>query len=176
MSWNCQKWSSDGIRSWRDNPFSPPDLRDRLIDTTGGWPQLVGEAAAAAVTVGATQELQRLEQYPATPTRPRFLDSAGVSPEVVARRLIQWNEVAEDTFEPVIDLGEVLGIDHESMRRQVETLVMLGIVEDQGRYRVDRLITRTQARVEQVSVLTAETVPMMPGPRRFLASIAAGRL
>ncbi len=142
------KWSSDGIRSWQDNPFSPPDLRDRLIDTTGGWPQLVDEAAAAAVTVGATQELQRLEQYPATPDEAqRFLDSAGVSPEVVAR-LIQWNEVAEDTFEPVIDLGEVLGVDHESMRRQVETLVMLGIVEEsKGRYRVDRLITRALKRV-----------------------------
>ncbi|QDC13201.1 hypothetical protein [Rhodococcus ruber] len=145
-----KKWSGDGIRSWRDNPFTSPELQSNLLAHSGGWPDLV-ERAVHEVDRGRSHsdEWARLAAFPRSRDEAeQFLAEIGINQDQRSL-LAEWASFESTDFEPVIDIADVLGRNLDSLRDTVAFLVTLGAVNERnGDYMVDPVVMRALRKAE----------------------------
>jgi hypothetical protein len=125
-------WTNDSLRAWAPDcvyPLSTAEQRKRLLEATGGWPQLV-EAAVSAARAGATDA--RARQAAAAllsdgRAAAEFLLSVGLSADPVADEAAEaastWSE--EIAFD---DLATLIEADRDAVLAAVTRLVDLGVL------------------------------------------------
>lgn len=130
---SLRRWTSEGLRAWNENPFAGRQDRERLLEATGGWPELV-EQAVAAVETGATfdQVLDAVSQFPETSAVARqFVEDVGLIalPEFDAVRA--WADVAHlgDSISRV-DLAELLELNRDQFDALLVKLDWLDVLSD----------------------------------------------
>ena len=125
-------WTNDSLRAWAPDcayPLSTAEQRKELLETTGGWPQLV-EAAVSASRAGATDSRARQEATALLSdgqAATEFLLSLGLSADPLADEVAEmasnWSdEIAFD------DLATLVEADREAMLAAVTRLVDLGVL------------------------------------------------
>ncbi|MQY28420.1 AAA family ATPase [Nocardia aurantia] len=148
---NLTKWSGDGVRSWHDNPFNTPGDRKELLKHSGGWPELV-ERAVFDVSDGGrshAEEWERLSGFPQDRSAAtEFLHSIGVGDD--ARELLaQWAGLGgAASYEPIMDIAELLGGDPVEMQSLATDLTTLGVLDEQhGAYQIDPVVARALSKL-----------------------------
>ncbi|MEU5690322.1 hypothetical protein [Actinosynnema sp. NPDC020468] len=141
------RWTVDTIRSWPECPFDVPKERARLIDVTGGWPELV-EDVIARTQRGASREQalrQLTERCAAAAFATRQLAEMGVD-DALRARLGSWHEYVEPGERVNAgDVASVLDLDQETTNRLLDELDLLGVLDsDSGSAVVslDRVVHR----------------------------------
>lgn len=140
-----EKWSGDGIRSWRDNPFNTPTDRQDLLHHSGGWPELVERAVVDVSNRGVSyaEEWERLARYPEnSETAEAFLRDVGIG-ETELTLLSTWGQLGSATHERVEDIAAVLDRHIDEVRSIAEDLTLLGALnEHQGEFLIDPVVVR----------------------------------
>lgn len=130
-----RRWSLEALQSWQETPFPTPASRELLRRVTGGWPDLVEEAAHR---VGRGEDPHTAITHIGTrltdPDFARaFLSSTGISLELAAR-WVEWfgvdgpdglKECLPATYEDLETAG--LGDDVQAL---VNRLVLCDVVEE----------------------------------------------
>ena len=120
------------MRAWAPDcayPLSTAEQRKELLETTGGWPQLV-EAAVSASRAGVTDSRARQEATALLSdgqAATEFLLSVGLSADPLADEVAEmasnWSdEIAFD------DLATLVEADREAVLAAVTRLVDLGVL------------------------------------------------
>jgi hypothetical protein len=142
-------WTNDALRAWApecEYPLTSTEQRARLLEATGGWPQLV-EAAARGARSGAPEARARdqaiapLEEASAA---SQFLLQTGLSADPVADEVAEaastWSD--ELTFDEVATLVEA---ERDTVLAAVSRLVDLAVLSRASSgdtYRINPLIAR----------------------------------
>ncbi|WP_026343659.1 hypothetical protein [Nocardia sp. BMG111209] len=148
---NLTKWSGDGVRSWHDNPFNTPGDRKELLSHSGGWPELV-ERAVSDVSDGGrshAEEWERLSGFPQDrAAATEFLRSVGVDHDA-GELLGQWADLGGSaSYEPIVDLAELLGCRADEMQSLADDLTTLGVLDEQhAQYRIDPVVARALSKL-----------------------------
>ncbi len=142
-------WTHDALRAWAPDcvyPLSTAQQRARLLEATGGWPQLV-EAAVRSARAG-TSEARACQEAAASlddgTKSAEFLLSVGLWTDPVADEVAEvassWSE--EITFD---DLAALVEADRETVLTAVVRLVDIAVLtrgSSGDTYNINPLIAR----------------------------------
>jgi hypothetical protein len=140
------RWTTGSLRSWPECPFDVPEARKRLIDATGGWPELVEDLIAMVMRRGATQAqaIGRVLQGAGDAVWAwEFLSQAGVG-EALAERIGPW----ADYFDPgeavaPADVAAALEMDVPQAGDLLAELANLGVLDEEtDGVALDRMVHR----------------------------------
>jgi len=142
-------WTDDALRAWApecEYPLTTAEQRARLLEATGGWPDLV-EAAAAHARAGAPEARACQEAtavLSATGAAGHFLLAVGLSADPVVDEVAEvassWS--GEITFD---DLATLVDADSDRVLAAVTRLVNLAALNrasSEDTYRINPLIAR----------------------------------
>jgi hypothetical protein len=139
-------WTQDTLRAWAPEcqyPLSTADQRQRLLDDTGGWPDLIERAAWAA---------QRETDQRAREEALSLLDAG--APEFLTSLEIPDDAVTADVLGALVDWSDEIGFEGittlvsaapDAVLTAITRLLDLGVLSNatsEDTYRVNPLIAR----------------------------------
>ncbi|MGX5654083.1 hypothetical protein ACWKWC_04855 [Geodermatophilus nigrescens] len=127
------RWTSEGLRSWNDNPFASPEHREALLRASGGWPGLVEAAVAEAGSRSTVVDVvEHVRAFPGDlPTATAFLGDVGLSGSPDLPLVRTWAQVTLDgerVGRP--DLADLLELPPGALERLLTRLGWLGVIGD----------------------------------------------
>ena len=129
------RWTAGSLRSWPECPFDVLLARTRLMDATGGWPELVEFAIGMVLTRG-TPQAQALERV-LEPQRDQdwasnLLRTAGLD-KVLQDRIAGWADYFDpgDQVSPA-DVAAALELDIAYTNDLLVRLAELGVLDESG--------------------------------------------
>ncbi|CAL9614917.1 hypothetical protein SUDANB120_05728 [Streptomyces sp. enrichment culture] len=128
-----ERWNADSLRAWPECPFDTPDKRRRVIELTGGWPNLLERTVHRIAREGSTLEAA-LEDARGFTGQAGFARShlarVGLDDGVVAV-LAEWAAYVEPgegcTY---ADIASVTGLTLGQVDALVRRLSDTGVVDD----------------------------------------------
>ncbi|MDI5975271.1 hypothetical protein [Amycolatopsis magusensis] len=140
------RWTTGSLRSWPECPFDVLHARARLIEVTGGWPELVEDVIAMVATRGATQAqaLDRAERLSANVDWSRgFLDQAGLSASMLEQIGLWVDYVDPGEIVSPADVASVLDRSLTSTTGLLDDLTHLGVLDESADgLALDRVVHR----------------------------------
>ncbi|MDX8033285.1 hypothetical protein SK803_23960 [Lentzea sp. BCCO 10_0856] len=140
------RWTVGSLRSWPECPFDVVEARTKLIEATGGWPELVEDLISTVVRRGRTQAQALDMARRGTDDRDwaaRFLEQADVSAGL-RDRIGVWVDYFDpgDLASPA-DVAEALEIDLAHATALLEELAELGVLDEGANgVSLDRVVHR----------------------------------
>ncbi|UFQ17787.1 MULTISPECIES: hypothetical protein [Streptomyces] len=128
-----ERWNADSLRAWPESPFDTPDKRRRLIEATGGWPNLVERTVDAATRGGYTLEaaLERIQDQCAQEAAARSHLSRTELPSDTRDLLAEWVQYVEPGEGCNHgDIAAVTGLDLTEVRSFTDRLADHGVLDD----------------------------------------------
>ncbi|UWM50912.1 hypothetical protein N0X72_18975 [Streptomyces carpaticus] len=141
-----ERWNADSLRAWPECPFDTPDKRQRLIEATGGWPNLVERTVGYATRGGFTLEaaLEAIQEQCAQEEAARaHLERAELTPNM-RNHLADWVEYVEPGEGcDHGDIAAVTGINLAEVGSFTDRLADHGVLDDgKNGYSLDRVTFR----------------------------------
>lgn len=130
-----RKWSSEGLHSLQDSPFSTPADVENLRSVTGGWPGLVEEVLRAVARGASTEEAvtTAADSFKAANRATTFLRDAGAPVEELTRWARLFGSSGGRVQVEPIALSDLEDLEvTTSARSLVSQLIMLDLVEESG--------------------------------------------
>ncbi len=126
------RWTNSSLRSWPECPFDVPVARDKVIRSTGGWPELV-ERLMGKVNSGTTQAhaLEWIHRSLADQSRAEEqLRASGLDAALLGRlgSYVDYFEPGE--FVSPADVGAALELDLSEVIELLAELAATGVLDE----------------------------------------------
>ncbi|MER6140834.1 hypothetical protein ABT174_12320 [Streptomyces sparsogenes] len=128
-----ERWNADSLRAWPECPFDTPDKRRRLMEATGGWPNLVERTVDLATRGGYTLEaaLEAIQAHYAQKEVARtHLDRVELTPHTrnLLADWVQYVDPGEGCTHG--DIAAVTGLDLTEVHAFTDRLADHGVLDD----------------------------------------------
>ncbi|MGW3231667.1 hypothetical protein [Kitasatospora sp. NPDC001095] len=128
-----QRWTADSLRAWPESPFETPERRRRLVEATGGWPELVEQTVHQVSRTGTSVDAA-LEGVRNATTRADFgavhLQKVGLDRNL-AELLTRWTELLESPEEDTpARIASIIDVPEDQVLDLVRRLTDLGVLDE----------------------------------------------